>query len=537
MNRSPRPGGPHSPGSLNAAQRARSLARLAEERYDVIVVGGGVTGAGVALDAASRGLQTALVERVDLAAGTSRWSSKLVHGGLRYLAQGDLGIAYESARERHCLMTRIAPHLVRPLANIVPDTGRLAAAAGGAGIVLADALRRAARTPEDLLPRPQRVSGQRIRELVPAARPGLRGTSYYDGQLEDDARLVIALARTAAAYGADIVTHCAARPLGPDRAELADRITGGRLEARGHVVLATGVWGDEFEPSLRITPSRGSHLVLRAERLGFPRAQLSAPVPGHFGRFAFTVPLGDGLVLLGVTDEPAPGADGLAPAVPPEDEAFLLATMSTVLERPLTPADVVGRFAGLRPLVARTTAHGGAGAHGGSRAGRHGGSGAGTADASRRHLLIDEPGRPITVTGGKLTTYRRMAEDAVDAVLRRRGTPSGTGRTAACRTRGLPLLGAAPPEALAAVRAPARLVRRYGTLAAEVQALADADPALAQPVAPGCPTIAAEFVYGVLHEGALTVADLLERRTRVGFVEADLAAADPSAETALSHGG
>ena len=503
-----------SSADLNAGQRRRALDELARERYDVIVVGGGVTGAGAALDAASRGLRTALVERHDLAAGTSRWSSKLVHGGLRYLAKGDLPIAYESALERHHLMTTIAPHLVRPIRNIVPDTTLVESVASTAGIVLADGIRRAARTPSSTLPPPRRVSAGRVHELVPAARAGLRGILYSDGQLEDDARLVTTLARTAAAHGADVVTHCDAEPLDADRVRLTDGLTGETTEASGHVLLATGVWGGEHEPSIEVTPSRGTHLVLRAERLGSPTVQLSAPVPGHFGRFIFTIPISGDLVILGLTDEPAPGADGIAPPVPESDERFLLETMSSVLAEPLTSADVVGRFAGLRPLVRLK----GAAARGGA-----------SADASRKHLLIDEPDRPVTITGGKLTTYRHMAQDAIDAISRRVDR-----EVTACRTTSLPLLGAAPAHLLHRVDAPARLVRRYGTLAPDVAALADVHPSLAEPVALGCPTTGAELAYGVLHEGALTVADLIERRTRVSFVEADVAPATRVAERVLA---
>lgn len=499
--------------SLNRNQRRTALERLATERYDVIVVGGGVTGAGAALDAASRGLKTALVERHDLASGTSRWSSKLAHGGLRYLAKADLPIAYRSAVERHHLLTKIAPHLVRPLRNIVPDTNAVESIASNAGIFLSDGLRRAAGTPSDLLPTPRRASARRVQELVPGAREGVRGILYSDGQVEDDARLVTTLARTAAAHGADVVTYCDAEPISADRVRLTDSLTGQTIEAQGHVLLATGVWSDEYEPQIEVTPSRGSHLVLRAERLGFPQAQLSAPVPGHFGRFIFTIPISGDLILLGLTDEAAPGVDGFAPPVPPADERFLLETMSSVLADPLVPADVVGRFAGLRPLV--------------TLAGK--GEGGASADASRNHLLIDEPGRPITVTGGKLTEYRRMAEDAIDAVAQRLDRA-----VAPCRTTTLPLLGAAPAELLTRVDAPTRLVRRYGTFAPQVMELATADTSLAESVAPGCPTIGVEFAYAVAHEGALTVEDLVERRTRTSFVEADVAPTTAAAERALS---
>lgn len=511
--------------SLNRDQRQQALERLATEHYDVIVVGGGVTGAGAALDAASRGLRTALVERKDLASGTSRWSSKLIHGGLRYLAKADVPIAYRSAIERHHLMTRIAPHLVRPLRNIVPDTDPIESIASNAGIFLADGLRRAARTPSSILPTPSRVSARTVGDLVPGAREGLRGIMYSDGQIEDDARLVTTLARTAAAHGADVVTYVDAEPLGADRVRLTDTLSGETIEASGNVLLATGVWSAEYEPSITVTPSRGSHLVLRAERLGFPTAQLSAPVPGHFGRFIFTVPISGDLILLGLTDEDAPGVDGTAPPVPLADETFLLETMSSVLAEPLTRADVVGRFAGLRPLVTMA----GAGEGGVLRSDEGASKEGASADASRDHLLIDEPGRAITITGGKLTEYRKMAQDAIDAIAQRVG-----GEVAPCRTTTLPLLGAAPADLLEKVAAPTRLVRRYGTLAPEVMALAEADPSLADPVAPGCPTIGVEFAYAVAHEGALTVEDLIERRTRISFVDADVTPATTAAERALT---
>lgn len=500
--------------SINAATRQASLRRLAEERYDVIVVGGGVTGAGTALDAASRGLRVALIEAVDLGAGTSRWSSKLVHGGLRYLAKGDVAIAMESARERHHLMTAIAPHLTRPITNILPHGDLAATLATNAGIYLADGLRRAAGTPSSLLGRPRRLDASEVSHLAPHVRPGTKGISYVDGQLEDDARLVVALARTAAAHGADVVTRCSAKPRDADRVELTDELTGESFIARGQVVLATGVWSGNFTEKIHVKPSRGSHLVLRAEALGHPTAQLSAPVPGHFGRFVFSVPISGNLVLLGLTDELDLGANPLAPAVPEADEEFLLETMSAILQRPLTKADVVGRFAGLRPLV------------------EVGDSGSSSADVSRKHLLLNESGEPIVITGGKLTTYRQMAEDAVDAVVERIGR-----EVKPCRTTDLPLVGAANRHILtqlsASGRAPERLVRRYGTLAPGVVSLIQYDRSLAEPVAPGCPTIGAEFAYAIGHEGALEVSDLIERRTRVSFVENDLPAATEIARQLL----
>jgi glycerol-3-phosphate dehydrogenase len=499
--------------SVNAATRAAALERLASVRYDVIVVGGGITGAGVALDAASRGLRTALVERVDLAAGTSRWSSKLVHGGLRYLVKGDLAIAWESARERHHLMTAIAPHLTRPAMGLFPLGEATPASVGvavEAGVRVADLMRTLAGTPRSLLPRPSRISAAEALVLAPGLRRGdLRGAIlHWDGQLEDDARLVTAVARSAAALGADIVTRCRAVEVGERRVLLRDELTGATLEARGHVVSATGVWAGEHEPMLTIAPSRGSHLVVRSASLGAPRAICYAPVAGEFGRSVFAVPRPDGLVLVGLTDVLAGDVDATSPSVPDEDVRFLLETINRVLERPLGAGEVVGRYAGLRPLVRD---------HAGSE----------TADVSRRHLLVDEPGRAVTIAGGKLTTYRQMAQDAVDAVCRRAGIAT------ACRTHTLPLIGAAPREALARVHAPERLLRRYGTEATTVALLATEHPDLAVPVSDSCPTIGAEMLFGVLHEGALTVEDLVERRTRVGFDEAALPAGRAVAERAL----
>ncbi len=502
--------------TLDWATRERSLHRLAERHYDVLVFGGGVTGAGVALDAASRGLHTALVERVDLAAGTSRWSSKLVHGGLRYLAKGDLPIAWESAHERHALTTAIAPHLIRPLATIVPlddNTGPWMGALTETGIRLADLLRVGSRTPRTVLPPPLRVSAEAALLHAPGLRrDGLRGgIVYWDAALEDDARLVVALARTAAAYGSDIVTHCSASQLTETAAVLTDELTGATLSVQASVVVnATGVWAGEHEPSVRIRPSRGSHLVVRSAALGEPRAMMTAPVPGHFGRFVFAVPHPDGLVHIGLTDEPADGVDGLAPEVPEADETFLLETMNLALERPIASADVVGRFAGLRPLVASSK------------------DSQDTADASRVHVLVDEPGLPVSIIGGKLTTYRRMAQDTVDAVCRRLTIARP------CRTASLALVGGADPVTLRRVPAPARLVRRYGIEAPQVAALADRFGAwLADPVAPGCPTLGVELLHGVLAEGAITADDLLTRRTRVSMVDADLVRATPVAERVL----
>ncbi len=518
------------PGALSRARRETDLDHVTGETVDLLVVGLGVTGAGVALDAASRGLSVLAVDAHDLAFGTSRWSSKLVHGGLRYLARGQLGVAHESAVERGILMTRTAPHLTRAMPLVVPLTDAVPRRQGVLalqGFRAGDALRAVAGTPRSLLPGPRRLSAEGTRALVPPVRTeGLRGGLLsHDGQLEDDARLVVALARTAAAYGAHVVTRARALDVTADGATLRDELTGSTVQVRCRAVVnAAGVWAGQVVDGLTLRPSRGTHLVLRGERLAGVGVAVSAPVPGSLNRFVFTLPQPDGLVYVGLTDEPAPGE---VPDVPQATEAevdFLLETMSTAFEAPLTRDDVVGTYAGLRPLLAAE------------------GSPDATADLSRKHAVLTSDAGVVTVVGGKLTTYRRMAEDAVDAVVAGRGLGgSGTrSGTPPCRTRDLPLVGAAPRAQLARVEAPARLVRRYGVEAPRV--LADAvsrtglDAArLLEPVADGVPVTRAELLWGVTHEGALDADDLLERRTRVAMVADDRAATEDAARWALEH--
>lgn len=277
--------------SLTARRRDEELAALASgERVDVIVLGGGVTGAGIALDAASRGLSVALVEAVDLAYGTSRWSSKLVHGGLRYLAHGDVALAWESAVERDILLRRTAPHLTRALAQLFPSyahSSRAGQAITAAGLHAGDALRRAAGTPASLLPRPRSIPAAQALALAPGLRrSGLRGGLLsFDGALTDDARLVIALARTAAAHGARILTRLAATQVTADRVLARDELTGEQVELRARqVVNATGVWAGRLVPSVRLRPSRGSHLVLDTRGTGLSETAVMVPVPGERNR-------------------------------------------------------------------------------------------------------------------------------------------------------------------------------------------------------------------------------------------------------------
>lgn len=505
-------GATHHPTWINDSTRQRSLDRVAGHTVDVAVVGGGITGAGVALDAASRGLSVALVEGGDLASGTSGYSSKLVHGGLRYLARMDFPVAWESAVERRWLMDSIAPHLVHPLGFVIPDARSAPVWEGlvaGFGTVVYDVLRRVSGLRSSVLPRPQLLSSEAVAALAPALDvAGLRrGYLYWDGQLVDDARLVLAVARTAAGLGAHILRDVKATALTAQTVDAVDARTGAPLHIRARAVVnATGVWAADFDPALTLTPSRGTHLVVRAERLGWPHAAHTVAVPGHFGRFVIVLPQPGGLVYIGLTDEEDHTADGHHPRVPEHDVDFLLGMVNATLALPLSRDDVVGTFAGLRPLVEAA----------------HGDGFDGTADISRRHLIRDVPGGPITVVGGKLTTYRRMAQEAVDAVVARIGGGAGAGAgVQPCRTKTLPLVGAAPAAGLAAVRAPARLVAKYGTEAAVVHGLGGQTGILAEPLFAGTEITGAELLFGIRAEGASTVEDLLERRTRLAFVPGD----------------
>ena len=496
----------------------------APESVDLVVVGLGVTGAGVALDAATRGLSVLAVDAHDLAFGTSRWSSKLVHGGLRYLAHGQLGVAHESAVERGVLMESTAPHLTRAMPMLLPLASGFSGPRAGfirAGLHAGDLLRVTAGTPPDLLPRTRRIPAAEALRLAPGLRrAGLRGGLLsWDGQLEDDARLVIALARTAAARGAAIHTRARAVAASGTSVRLRDGLDGAERTVRaGAVVNAAGVWAGEVDPGVRLRPSRGTHLVLRAATLPGLAATVTAPVPGSASRFVLVIPQPDGTVYVGLTDEPV---DGPVPDVPEPTEpeiGFLLDVVAAAFERPLGRAQVVGAYAGLRPLLESAPGA--------------------TADLSRRHAVVTGDDGVVTVVGGKLTTYRRMAEDAVDAALAHAG-PSLAGRAGPCATTRTPLLGAAPRAHLAALELPPRLVRRYGTEAALVldtarRASGLDDTELLAPVADGVPVTLAELVFGATHEGAHDVGDLLDRRTRIGLVPADRARAVPSAERALS---
>ncbi|BBX02005.1 glycerol-3-phosphate dehydrogenase [Mycolicibacterium moriokaense] len=491
--------------ALNEARRAAELSALADgDTIDVLVIGGGITGVGIALDAATRGLSVALVEKHDLAFGTSRWSSKLVHGGLRYLATGNVGIARRSAAERGILMMRNAPHLVRAMPQLVPLLPSMNTASRALvrfGFAAGDGLRKLAGTPASTLPRSRRIDAKRAIELAPTVRrDGLAGGLLaYDGQLIDDARLVTAVARTAAQHGAMILTRVAASNATGTSVTLTDQRSGESFEVSARAVVnASGVWAGEVDPSVRLRPSRGTHLVFDAAAFGNPVAALTIPIPGEINRFVFAMPEQLGRVYLGLTDEDAPGPIPDVPQPTPEETKFLLDTVNTALDVALGPDDVIGAYAGLRPLI-------------------DAGEGR-TADVSREHRVVESPSGLLSVIGGKLTEYRYMAEDVLDHAVKLRGL-TATG----CRTRNQPLVGA-PSNPVATLRSPTELpgslVARYGAEAPNVIAAASCDRPTER-VAEGIDVIRAEFEYAVTHEGALTVDDILDRRTRIGLVAAD----------------
>jgi glycerol-3-phosphate dehydrogenase len=501
--------------ALPGFDRAESLTRLADETFDVVVVGGGITGAGCALDAASRGLRTALVERGDFASGTSSKSSKLIHGGIRYLQQREFGLVYEGLRERQAALEN-APHLVRVLPFLIPlltrdglVNRRLARAFGFAmwAYDLTGGVR--------IRKRHQRIS----RDAAIAYMPTLRRDNvtgaylYYDAHA-DDARLTLTIARTAAAHGAAVTNYAAVSSVTKDASGAVSGLRvvadGMELEVRARTIVnAAGVWADDVrsldEPSHPETlrPAKGVHITVPWSRV---RNDIAAIVPTKDRRSIFVVPWGD-FTYIGTTDTEYSGPID-DPQCTPDDVAYLLAALNNAIEEPVGTDDVLGTWAGLRPLL-RTAAN--------ER----------TADLSRRHgVQVSESGM-VTVTGGKLTTYRRMAEDAVDHVAGLLPQPA-----ASCRTRRLRLLGAEDFEPSPATSGSSRhehLAGRFGTEADAVEELVRENPTLGEALVPGLPYLRAEAIHAARHEMARTVDDVLSRRTR-----ARLLARDASSDAARS---
>jgi glycerol-3-phosphate dehydrogenase len=529
-------------------ERSQALSALSQEEFDVIVVGGGITGAGVALDAATRGYSVALLERNDYAAGTSSRSSKLVHGGLRYLQNFDLGLVREALLERQ-LMVKLAPHLVRPLPLVVPafegarpdrlvgvglnlydvmsvERGRRRARRGKRARTLG-AERRATKAPpepgaeaataeevtgeESWSPERHRViSGEEVLELLPALRnrAPTSGYLFYDCQT-DDVRLVLTVLGEAERFGAVCanrldVTGLLERDGRAQGVQVRDGESGAVFDVRAaNVVNATGVWADELRPQElhdeaelpRIRPSRGTHVTLRHSELPLVGGAI---VPAGSGRSIFALPW-LGHTLVGTTDNDYEGPlDHIEPS--DADVHYLLDAVNEFFGRELTPADLTGAFAGVRPLIST-------------------GDPKKSVDISRKAELYETSSGMITITGGKLTTWRRMAKMTVDRIVEREA------RDAPCRTHEIPLGQAIGVQELPRVegvpeQSYAALAARYGHAAHDVLALAAARGELAQPIVDGLPDLLAEVALAARREQALSIGDALLRRTRLGLLAA-----------------
>jgi glycerol-3-phosphate dehydrogenase len=519
------------------ARRRAALAALGGEPFDVLVIGGGINGAGIARDAAMRGLRTAVVERADLASGTSSRSSKLIHGGLRYLEQGHVGLVLEAVRERERLR-RLAPHLVRPQEFVFPiyrggPVGRLTLAAGLWAYDVLAGLRNVRR---------HRMLGRAAIEVAEPAlrRDGLLGAGQYWDCRTDDARLVLETALAAAAEGAVVVSYAGVAGFVKEDgrivgARVVDRLGGGEVVARARVVVnAAGPWVDRVAaldapvpPRLRLT--KGVHVVVRRERVGHGAAVVLHAVADR--RVMFAIPWGEHSVI-GTTDTDHPGGPDVPPTVEPEDVTYLLETVNHYFpDAQLRPADVVSAFAGLRPLVAP-----------------RGKAALSPSAVSRGQEVFTSPSGLVSIAGGKLTTYRLIAASVVDRVIAELRAAGDRRRFGRSRTGEVPLPGGAvPPEAVAAAAvsrdghgvAPAligHLADRYGSRVEELLRLLSADRSLGAPLVPGLPDPRAEVVEAVEREWALTVEDVMRRRTQVALRARDAGAAAAADVSALMAG-
>ncbi|HXR71313.1 glycerol-3-phosphate dehydrogenase/oxidase [Actinocrinis sp.] len=500
---------------LGAQYRLTALQQLAEEEYDVLVVGGGIVGAGTALDAVSRGLSVALVEGRDWAAGTSSRSSKLIHGGLRYLEQRDFGLVREALKERSILLNRIAPHLVRPVPFLLPLRHRLWERAYiGAGVLLYDTMGTAGGT--RALPRHRHLTKTAALRRAPGLRKdGLVGAiQYYDAQV-DDARYVMMLARTAAQYGATVATRTRVTGF----VKQGERITGavvrdlesGReftVRAK-RIISATGVWTDDVHElahargNVSVRAAKGVHLVVPRDRINLDTGLIARTEKSVL----FVIPWGRHW-LIGTTDTDW-DLDRNHPAASKADIDYLLEHVNAVLAKPIGRDDIEGVYAGLRPLLSA-------------------GEGQETAQLSREHVVDSPAPGLVIVTGGKYTTYRVMAKDAVDAAVAdfEQSIPASV-------TEKVQILGADGFAALwnerrrIAQRAglhPSRvehLLNRYGSCIDELLELISADPSLAKPIEGAEDYLRVEAVYAASHEGALHLDDVLTRRTRISIEEWD----------------
>jgi glycerol-3-phosphate dehydrogenase len=511
------------PARLGPDERRKGWESLSGADVDVLVVGGGVTGAGVALDAATRGLRVVLVEQRDFASGTSSRSSKLFHGGLRYLEQMNFALVREALRERELMLTRLAPHLVRPVSFLYPLRHRVwERPYVTAGLTLYDTMG-GARS----VPRHRQLTRTKALQLAPGLRKDALagGLLYYDAQA-DDARHTMMLARTAASYGATVIasakvtglTHAGERVVG---ATVTDVESGEETSLSARVVInCTGVWTDEIQTlaggrgRFNVRASKGVHIVVPRDRINSETGLILRTKTSVL----FVIPWGTHWIV-GTTDTDWE-LDRAHPAASRADIDYLLENVNSVLAQPLTHDDIEGVYAGLRPLLA--------------------GESDATSSLSREHAVARPQPGLISIAGGKYTTYRVMAADAVDAALA--DLPAGVGPSVTDR---IPVVGAEGYEALSnQVEHIARdrglptwrithLLERYGSLLDEVLEVADSDPSLLEPLPGAEEYLAVEIVYGATHEGALHLDDLLSRRTRISIEAHDRGVACADAAAAL----
>ncbi len=519
------PGQNGSADLLSQQQRAEAIERMAHTSaaapLDVLVVGGGVVGAGTALDAAARGLQTGLIEARDYAAGTSSRSSRLAHGGLRYLEQREFSLVHEALTERGLLLDRIAPHLVNPVPMIFPVVGKAwEKPYAGVGVTLYDALSRIGAYGGSM-PRPRLLSNTVVHGLAPSLdTTGWKGAvQFYDAQI-NDARHTVAVLRTAAAHGAAVANGVQLTGLLRD----GDRVVGASVatdegdtfDIRARVVVsATGVWTDTFlqmcgaKGGSRVRQAKGVHLVVRGSAI----RSTSAVIARTPYSVLFILPWGSRW-LIGTTDTDYHGDLG-EPTVDAEDVAYLIEQTNRWLAEPIGPEDIVGTYCGLRPLVAAEVAEG---------------QEEETTQLSREHVVFEPAPGTVVVTGGKYTTYRVMAADAVDAAATTLAMEHIDGEAIPeSTTDAIPLVGAEGyHEQWSSRRRLARssglseqtiahLLRRHGDRIRDVLALIAADPALGRPLHPETPHLRAEVVIAVQHEGARTLDDIMLRRLRIGL--------------------
>ncbi|HEY9276561.1 MAG TPA: glycerol-3-phosphate dehydrogenase [Candidatus Nanopelagicaceae bacterium] len=493
--------------ALSPAYRQRVISELSKEEFDLLVIGGGVNGAGIALDAASRGLSVALVEANDFASGTSSRSSKLIHGGLRYLEQYDFKLVREALQERELMITTIAPHLVRPVSFLYPLQEKLKERTYvGAGMALYDALRGFKRA----LPWHKHVSQKELSEIAPSLRLDLitGGYRYFDAQV-DDARHTMMIARTAAKYGALVGTRIKCESLLKEGkrivgAKVRDLITDKEIVVKARVtVMATGVWTDEMyksfgiKPGYKVRTSKGAHIVVPGDAI---KSQ-SGVIIKTDNSVLFIIPWA-GKWIVGTTDTDY--KDELAePVATRADIDYIIHQANRVLEPKLDKSQVIGAFAGLRPLISQE-------------------DNAETADLSREHVVDHPVPGFVTIAGGKYTTYRVMSEDAVNEAvsdLNRIIPDSCTDSLSVIGADGYAVLKNQVKRLANTyqidVNTVTHLLERYGSLIAEVL---DSSPLeYLEKLSPDLPYLKAEIWYAVTHEGALSISDVMYRRTRLNF--------------------